>query len=144
MNLSRHRRSQGGRGKTASPTHPQLKCHQQSWSPRGHILKSLDLVSKPQVLENCFVLGSRTGRLFFEPLKFCWKTPETSRKTLRRPFLFSSLGDRLKNNFEDLFFGEYLRLRLVLGLRLESSVLRMAVLGLALERSVLVCTSDHQ
>ena len=37
---------------------------------RGHILKSLALVSKPQVLENCPVFGSRTA-LFFEPLKFC-------------------------------------------------------------------------
>ena len=50
----------------------------QRWSPRGHILKSLALaskvkslalVSKPQVLENCPVLGSRTA-LFFEQLKF--------------------------------------------------------------------------
>ena len=44
----------------------------QRWSPRerpwprGHILKSLALAlaSKPQVLENCPVLGSRTA-LFF-------------------------------------------------------------------------------
>ena len=40
----------------------------QRWSPREPILKSL--ASKPQVLENCPVLGSRTG-LFFEWLKFC-------------------------------------------------------------------------
>ena len=40
-----------------------------SW-PRGHILKSLALASKPQVLENWPVLGSRTA-LFFEPLKLC-------------------------------------------------------------------------
>ena len=62
------------------------------WSPRGrprgHILKSL--ASKPQVLKNCPVLSSRTA-LFFERLKFRWKTPETSRKNLRTPFLFSSL-----------------------------------------------------
>ena len=47
--------------------------------PRGHILKSLALASKvksltlasrPQVLKNCPVLGSRTA-LFFELLKFC-------------------------------------------------------------------------
>ena len=31
----------------------------QRWSPRGHILKSL--ASKPQVLENCPALGSRTA-----------------------------------------------------------------------------------
>ena len=44
--------------------------------PRGHIFKSLALASKPQVLENCPVLDSRTA-LFFEQLKFRWKTPET-------------------------------------------------------------------
>ena len=49
---------------------------QQRWSPRGHILKSLALASKvkslasrPQVLENWPVLGSRTA-LFFELLKY--------------------------------------------------------------------------
>ena len=60
-------------------------CKNQRWSPRGrpwprehprgHIFKSL--ASKPQVLKNRPVLGSRTA-LFFEPLKFCWKTPEMS------------------------------------------------------------------
>ena len=43
---------------------------QQRWSPRGHILKSLALASRPQVLENWPVLGSRTA-LVFELLKFC-------------------------------------------------------------------------
>ena len=48
----------------------------QRWSPRGRpwprgqILKSLALASRPQVLENWPVLGSRTA-LFFELLKFC-------------------------------------------------------------------------
>ena len=59
----------------------------QSWSslgrpwprgrPQGHVLKSLawaskakSLASKPQILKNCPVLGSRTA-LFFELLKFC-------------------------------------------------------------------------
>ena len=52
----------------------------QKWSPqgrpwprrrhRGHILKSLALASRPQVLENWPVLGSRTA-LFFESLNFC-------------------------------------------------------------------------
>ena len=42
----------------------------QRWSPRGHILKSLALASRPQVLENWPVLGSRTAR-FFGMLKFC-------------------------------------------------------------------------
>ena len=54
-------------------------CHmytKQRWSPqgrpwpRGHILNSLALVSKLQVLENWSVLGSRTAP-FFELLKFC-------------------------------------------------------------------------
>ena len=51
--------------------------NEQRWSPRGHILKSLAskvkslaLASRPQVLENWPVLGSRTA-LFFELLKFC-------------------------------------------------------------------------
>ena len=54
-----------------------LKKNQQRWSLRGHILKSLAskvknlaLASKPQVLENCSALGSRTA-VFFEWLKFC-------------------------------------------------------------------------
>ena len=68
----------------------------QRWSPRGHILKSLALApkvkslalaSKPQVLENCPVLGSRTA-LFFEQLKFCWETPETLRKICEDLFCF--------------------------------------------------------
>ena len=42
----------------------------QRWSPRGQILKSLALASRPQVLENWPVLGSRTA-LFFGMLKFC-------------------------------------------------------------------------
>ena len=63
--------------------------------PRGHILKSLALVlaSKPQVLENSPVLGSRRA-LFFEPLKFCWKTPETLRKICEHLFCFPQLEHR--------------------------------------------------
>ena len=91
----------------------------QRWSPRGHILKSLALASRPQVLENWPVLGSRTA-LFFELLKFCgalekflenvflWRSPE---KFLWRPFFF---------------FGEYLCL-CPWSLALASSI---AVLGL--------------
>ena len=60
--------------------------------PRGHILKSL--ASKPQVLENFPVFGSRTA-LFFEQLKFRWKTPETSRKICEHLFCFSHLEHRL-------------------------------------------------
>ena len=69
----------------------------QRWSPRGrpwprgHILKSL--ASKPQVLKNCPVLGSRTA-LFFEPLKCRWKTPETSRKICKHLFCFPQLEHR--------------------------------------------------
>ena len=71
--------------------------------PRGHILKSLALAlaskvkslalalaSKPQVLENWPVLGSRTA-LFFEQLKFCWKTQETSQKICEHLFCFPHL-----------------------------------------------------
>ena len=70
--------------------------------PRGHILKSLALASKvkslalaskPQVLENCPVLGSRTA-LFFEQLKFRWKTPETSQKIYEHLFCFPHLEHR--------------------------------------------------
>ena len=61
---------------TSKPTN---LCDYQRWSPRGQILKSLALASKvkslalasrPQVLENWPVLGSRTA-LFFGKLKFC-------------------------------------------------------------------------
>ena len=71
----------------------------QRWSPRGrprgHILKFLALASasKPEVLENCPVLGSRTA-LFFEQLKFRWKTPETSRKICEHRFCFPHLEHR--------------------------------------------------
>ena len=56
-------------------------------------VKSLTLASKPQVLENCPVLGSRTV-LFFEPTKFCWKTPETSWKICEHLFCFPQLEHR--------------------------------------------------
>ena len=93
----------------------------QRWSPRGrpwprgrpqgHILKSLALASKvkylalasrPQVLENWLVLGSRTA-VFFELLKFCGALEKIFGKRL-------FCGDRLKNFCEDLFFffGEHL------------------------------------
>ena len=68
--------------------------------PRGHILKSLALASKvkslalkPQVLENCPVLGSRTA-LFFEPLKFHWKTLENLQKFCEQLFCFPLLEHR--------------------------------------------------
>ena len=85
----------------------------QRWSPRGHILKSLALASKvkslalasrPQVLENWPVLGSRTV-LFFELLKFCEALEkffgkrvfvEIARKIFVKIFFFFFFGDRLK------------------------------------------------
>ena len=77
--------------------------------PRGHIMKSFALASKiksvalkPQVLKNCPVLDSKTA-LFFEPLKFCWKTPETLRKICKDLFCFPQL-EIAQKFFEDLFF----------------------------------------
>ena len=55
--------------------------------------KIKSLASKPQVLENCPVLGSRTV-LFFEQFKFRWKTPETSRKICKQLFCFPHLEHR--------------------------------------------------
>ena len=129
----------------------------QRWSPRGHILKSLALASKvkslalasrPQVLENWPVLGSRTA-VFFELLKLCGA-------------LEKFFGKRFfeKNFCEDLFFWRALALvSLVLDLGLEHSCpwpreclsserlsLALAsdffcVLGLGLEPCVLDSTS---
>ena len=120
----------------------------QRWSPRGRpwpqgqILKSLALASKvkslasrPQVLENWPVLGSRTA-LFFELLKFCEALEklfgkrffvEIARKISVKTFFFL-FGDRLKN-FCD--FGEHLRL-CPWSLASRVSVLGKAVLGLGL------------
>ena len=94
--------------------------------PRGHILKSLALASKvkslasrPQVLENWPVLGSRTARfvkILWSAWKIFWKT------------FFS--GDRLKNFCEDLFFFFFLESTCALwpwSLALASSI---PVLGL--------------
>ena len=66
-------------------------------------MKSLALASRPQVLENWPVLGSRTA-VSFELLKFC--------DALEKFFGKRFFGDRLKNFCEDLFFffGEHLRL----------------------------------
>ena len=85
---------------------PTVDIIAQRWSPRGrpwprgHILKSLalaskvkSLASKPQVLKNWPVLGSRTA-LFFEQLKFNWKTPKNSRKFCEYLFCFPLLEHR--------------------------------------------------
>ena len=64
--------------------------------PRGQILKSLALASRPQVVENWPVLGSRTA-VFFELLKFCEALEkffgkrfflETARKIFVKTFFF--------------------------------------------------------
>ena len=116
-----------------------LKHIYQRWSPRGHILKSLAskvkslaLASRPQVLENWPVLGSRTA-LFFELLKFCGDRLKNFWEDL-----FFFFGDRLKNFCEDLFFSLESTCACVLGhwprafLSLASrvSVLGKAILGL--------------
>ena len=119
--------------------------------PRGHVLKSLVLASKvkslasrPQVLENWSVLGSRTAP-FSELLKFCG----ASEKIFGRRFFLEIawnffvktffFGDRLKNFCKDLFlFGEHLRLcpwslaSSISVLGLERVCPRKAVLGLGL------------
>ena len=66
-------------------------------------VKSLAIASKPQILNNCSVLGSKSA-LFFELLKFCWKNAKNLAGNLRKPFLLSSIGDRLKNFFEGVLF----------------------------------------
>ena len=131
----------------------------QRWSslgrpwPRGHILKSLALAlaskvkslalaSRPQVLENWPVLGSRTA-LFFELLKLSEALEkffgkrffvEIAWKIFGKTFFFF-FGDRRKN-FCD--FWEHLRLcpwpwpRAFLFLVSRVSVLGKAVLGLGL------------
>ena len=95
------------------------RCSQQKWSPwgrswpwgrpRGHILKSLASASRPQVLEICPVLGSRTA-LFLNRLtenlqrSFFW-LPQVEiawKKIFEDLFL-------LKKNFEDLFFWDRLK-----------------------------------
>ena len=75
-----------------------------SRTPQGRTLKSLILDSKPQVFENCPVLGSRIA-LFFESLKFCWKTPETSREICEDVF-FSRLEIAWKILLKNFFFLE--------------------------------------
>ena len=49
--------------------------------------KVKSLASKPQVLENCLVLGSRTALLIVS-LKSYWKTADTSRKRCEDFFVF--------------------------------------------------------
>ena len=72
--------------------------------PRGHILKSLALAlaSKPQVLENCPVLGSRTV-LFLNRWNFVGKRPKPCGKSAKTFFLVSSSRDRLKKFLKTFF-----------------------------------------
>ena len=86
----------------------QMLCFKQQqyqrWSPRGrargHSFKSL--ASKPQVLKNCPVLGSRTA-LFFEWLKFC----RSAEKCFSRPFFWRSTEKKILRPF---FLGKHLHL----------------------------------
>ena len=76
-------------------------------------VKSLALASRPQVLENWPVLGSRTA-LFFELLKFC-----VSLEKLFGKRFFVEIARKM---FVKTFFGSALALvSLVLGLGLEHS-----------------------
>ena len=78
------------------------------WSPRGrpwpwgHFLKSLAMVSKPQVLENCPVLGSRTT-LFLSRSNFVGKHQKPCWKSAKNFFWFHQVEIAWKTFFEDLF-----------------------------------------
>ena len=76
-------------------------------------MKSLDLAlaSRPQVLENCPVLGSRTA-LFFELLKFCGSPEKTFWKTF-------FTGKRLKKFLKTFFLRTLAFVSLILGLGIE-------------------------
>ena len=98
-------------------------------------LKLKSLTSKPQVLENCPVLGSRTA-LFLKPLKFCWKMPKTFRKICEDLFCIPLLEITWKKILKTFFFGEHLRLwpwflaSSIPVLGLKRSVFGTAVIGL--------------
>ena len=88
---------------------------QQRWStrvrprprgrPRGHILKSLALASKPQVLENRPVLGSRTA-LFLNRWNFVGKRQNPRRKFVKTFFCFPQVEIVWKKIFWRLFSPE--------------------------------------
>ena len=98
--------------------------------PRGHIL--MFLASKPQVLENCLVLGSRTA-VFFELLKVCGAPEKFFGK---RFFLEIVLKFFLKTFFLEstctCVLGHWPWPRAFLSLASRVSVLGKAVLGLGL------------
>ena len=118
--------------------------YHQRWSPRGHIFKflALALASKPQVLEKCPLLGSRTA-LFFEGLKFC----RSAEKYFSRPFFFWRSTEKF---FKTFFVTKILAfVSLVLGLGLEHSCpwlwprIFFCVLGLGLKPCILDSTSVY-
>ena len=78
-------------------------CFHQMLSPREHILKSL--ASKPQVLENCPVLGLRTA-LFLNRWNFVGKRQKPCGKSEKIFFLVFSSRDCLKKNFWRPFLPE--------------------------------------
>ena len=92
--------------------------------PRGHILKSL--ASRPQVLENWPVLGSRTA-LFFELLKFCGALEKFFGKRFfveiawKFSFFFFFLKSPEKFLWRPFFWRALALVSLVLGLGLEHS-----------------------
>ena len=70
---------------------------------RGGVVEDTFSSPWPQVLENCFVLASRTA-LFFEWLKFC----RSAEKCFSRPFFFLEI-DR-KKFLRPFFLGKHLHL----------------------------------
>ena len=56
--------------------------------PRGHILKSFALAAKPQVLENCLVLGLRTA--LFHTVEIALENARNLAENLQRPFFWFS------------------------------------------------------
>ena len=87
------------------PKHQRWSPQRRPWPqgrPRGHILKTLASASKPQVLENYPVLGSRTA-LFLNRWNFVGKRQKPRGKSAKTFFLVFSSRDWLKKNFEDLF-----------------------------------------
>ena len=85
-----------------------IDYNHQRWStrgrarPRGHILKSLALASKPQVLENCLVLGSRTA-LFLNRWNFVGKRQKPCEKSVKTFFWFPQVEIAWKKIFKDFF-----------------------------------------
>ena len=71
-------------------------------------MKSLALASKPQVLENCPVLGSRTALLFCT-VEILWENARNFAEKLLRLFFVFLNWRSLEKNFKDFFFGDRLK-----------------------------------